>query len=223
MPQQTIDSGSASSDPSLSLAEWFQANSRYAGIGVIVLVAAAAGVWYYISSARLKRENAERGLTQAKQSMAAGNPALAASDLQKVVDRYKGTPAGAEAALLLAQNDYDQGKYAEGLAVLRPYSNQSASGESLGPVMSLVGDGLNMTNKPAAAADAFRQAAEATPRPGERALYKAKQARALMAAGKNADAQTIWQAIRDDPDAAAMHAEATIRLGELTARPAGRT
>jgi predicted negative regulator of RcsB-dependent stress response len=224
MPQQTIESEPVSStDSSLSVGEWFQVNSRWVGIGAIVAVAAAAGVWYYMSSAKLKRENAERGLTQAKQSFAAGNAALAQSDLQKVVERYKGTPAGGEAALVLAQMDYEQGKYAEGLAVLQPYATRSASGENLGPIMSLIGDGLNQTNKLADAADAFRQAADATSRPGERALYRAKQARALMAAGKDADARTIWQQLHDDPDAVAMHSEATIRLGELNAKPAGRS
>jgi predicted negative regulator of RcsB-dependent stress response len=221
-PQQTIDSEPvAPAGPSLTMAEWFQVNSRWVGVGAIVAVAAAAGIWYYMSSAKLKRENAERGLAQAKQSLAAGNAALAMSDLQKVVERYKSTPAGSEAALVLAQMDYDQGKYAEGLAVLHPYATRSASGENLGPIMSLIGDGLNETNKPGEAADAFRQAAEATPRPGERALYKAKQARALMTAGKDADARAVWQALRDDPDAGAMHSEAAIRLGELSVKPAG--
>jgi predicted negative regulator of RcsB-dependent stress response len=223
-PQQTIESEPERAKRSpQSFADWMQVNSRYLTIGVVVIVVAAGGVWYYLRSAELRRENAERGLMQAKQSIAAGNAALAQSDLQKVVDRYKGTPAGSEAAMVLAQMDYDQGKYEDGIKVLRPYATSSASGENLAPVLSLIGDGLTSTGKLADAADSFRQAAEATSHPGEKALYRAQQARSLAAAGKTAEAKAVWQQLVDDPDAAAVRNEATIRLGELSAQPAGRS
>ena len=63
-----------------SFAEWMQANTRAVGIGAAVVVIAAAGYWFYLRSAEIKRSNAERGLNQAKQSLAAGNAGLAQSE-----------------------------------------------------------------------------------------------------------------------------------------------
>jgi hypothetical protein len=222
-PQQTIESEPTSSAAPQSFADWLQVNTRYVGIAAGVLAVAAIGYWYYLRSAELKRINAERGLTQAKQSMAAGNPALAMADLQKVVTRYKGTPAGSEAAMVLAQVHYDQGKPDEGLNALESYASRGGSGENFGAVMSLVGDGRLLSGKPDDAASAYKQAADATSRPGERALYRAKQARALMVADKDAEARTIWRELIDDPEAVAVKSEATVRLGELEVRPAGRS
>jgi hypothetical protein len=44
-----------------------------------------------------------------------------------------------------------------------------------------------------------------------------------MAAGKDADARAIWSKLANDPDAVAVKNEAEIRLGELSAKPAGRS
>src|SRR5258708_2869105 len=117
-PQQTIESEPTETQ---SFADWFQANSKAVSIGVGVIALGALGYWFYLRSAEIKRHNADRGLTQAKQSLSAGNQALAESDLKKVADRYKGTPAGAQAAMLLAQVLYDQGKPADGIKALEPF------------------------------------------------------------------------------------------------------
>src|SRR5947209_20622631 len=99
-PQQTIEDEGA---PAQSFPAWIQANTKAVGIGAAIVVAAGLGYWLFLRSAEIKRLNAERGLNQAKQSMSAGNPGLAQSDLQKVATRYQGTPAGSQAAMLLAQ------------------------------------------------------------------------------------------------------------------------
>src|SRR5438270_3846387 len=75
-PQQTIETEETRTQ---SFAEWIQANTRAVGIGAAVVLVAAAGYWFYLRSAEIKRANAERGLNQAKQSLAAGNAGLAQS------------------------------------------------------------------------------------------------------------------------------------------------
>ena len=206
-----------------SFFDWIQANTRAVTIGAIIVVAGGAGYWFYVRSVEIKRANAERGLNQAKQSIAAGNAALAATDLQRVATRYEGTAAGAQAAMLLAQQNFDQDKFDEGLRVLRPYQTASASGRSLGAVWSLTGDGLLSQAKVDEAVAAFRSAADATSYPGERALYLSKAARALQMAGKNAEARELWERLRNDPEASLVHSEADIRLGELSAQTAGKS
>lgn len=218
--QQTIETDSAKSQ---SFSEWLQANTKAVWIGAAVVVLASAGYWFYMRSAEIKRLNAERGLSQAKQSLAAGNAALAQTDLQRVADRYKGTPAGSQSAMLLAQLDYDQGKPADGIKVLEPYQTSSAAGPNLAAIWSLTGDGQLAMGKPAEAASSYQKAADATSLPGERSLYLAKAARAYMTAGKVAEARAIWERLATDPDALAVQNEAEIRLGELSARPAGKS
>jgi hypothetical protein len=44
-----------------------------------------------------------------------------------------------------------------------------------------------------------------------------------MAAGKDADARALWEKLVDDPDALQVRSEAEVRLGELSARPAGKS
>ena len=206
-----------------SFFDWIQANTRAVTIGAILVIAGGAGYWFYTRSLEIKRVNAERNLNQAKQSLAAGNAALAATDLQRVATRYKGTPAGAQAAMLLAQHNFDQDKFDEGLRVLQPYQAAGAAGRSLGAIWALTGDGLLSQAKVDEAVAAFRRAAEATTYPGEKALYLSKAARSLQMAGKNAEAREIWERLKQDPEASLVHSEADIRLGELNASTAGKS
>lgn len=206
-----------------SFIDWIQANTRSVTIGAAIVLLGGAGYWFYVKSAEIKRANAERGLTQAKQSLSAGNQALASTDLQRVATRYKGTPAGVSAAMLLAQLNYDQDKYAEGIQVLAPYQSSSAAGASLPSVWALRGDGEISQGKAAEAAESYRKAADASAYDSEKALYHARSARALMLAGKPAEAKAIWERLVSDPSASIVRNEAEIRLGELAAQTAGKS
>jgi predicted negative regulator of RcsB-dependent stress response len=211
------------STPGESLADWYKANSRTVSIVAGLVAVAAVSTWFYLRSGEIKRLNAERGLNQAKQSLSAGNSALAMTDLQKVASRYQGTPGGAQAAMLLAQVNFDQAKHVEGLKVLEPYQNLGASGEALADVWTLVGDGQIALGKGQDAVASYQKAVDATALPGAKAVLKAKLARALMATGKDIEARAIWEKLIADPDAIAVRAEAQIRLGEMSTKPAGKS
>ena len=215
-PQQMIET------EDWSFIDWIQANTRSVTIGAAIVLLGGAGYWFYVKSAEIKRANAERGLTQAKQSLAAGNQALASTDLQRVATRYKGTPAGVSAAMLLAQLNYDQDKYAEGIDVLKPYQSSSAAGASLAAIWALTGDGELSQGKASEAAESYRKAAEASAYDGEKAMNSARAARALTLAGKTAEAKAIWERLAADPSATLVKNEAEIRLGELSAQTAGK-
>jgi predicted negative regulator of RcsB-dependent stress response len=202
-----------------SFFDWIQANTRAITIGAAVLAVGAAGLWFYMRSAEIKRANAERQLNQAKQSLQAGNQALAQSDLQRVASRYKGTPAGAQAAMLLAQVEFAQGKWNEGLAVLDGYTSERAAGPHFAAVLSMVGDGQLGAGRPADAAASYRRAADATSMAGEKTMFLAKAARTYQASGNDAEAKAIWERLAADPEAP-VRSEAQVRLGELTVRPA---
>jgi predicted negative regulator of RcsB-dependent stress response len=218
-PQQTIETPDSTG---FTFMDWLQRNTKLLGIGAAIVVAAGLGYWFYMRSGQIKRANAERQLNQAKDALNAGNPALAQNDLQRVASRYKGTPAGAQAAMLLAQVEYSQAKFADGLKVLSDYTSERSAGPNLAAVWSLTGDGELGQGKADAAAAAYQKAAEATTLVGEKGMYMARAARALQGAGKDAEAREIWEDLASEPGTP-VYSEAQVRLGELNAKTAGKS
>ncbi|MCC6927384.1 MAG: tetratricopeptide repeat protein [Gemmatimonadaceae bacterium] len=205
-------------DSAESLMEWVQSHGRQLGIGAIVVVALAAGSWVVSRSNDTKAAGASRALSEAQRSMASGNLALAAADLQKVVSRYGSTTAGTQARLLLAQVQFQQGKVADGMKVLDEVGSAGAMQASL---HALRGAGLEQSGKPAEAAAEYLKASTASTLPSERESYKADAARAYVTAGKKDEALKIWEAIAAD-EASPLNGEARLRVGELSATVATR-
>jgi predicted negative regulator of RcsB-dependent stress response len=207
----------ASTDDSADTAmEWIRLHGRTLGIGAIVAAVVVAGTWLVRASNEKKELNASRALAEAQRSVASGNLPLASADLQKVIQRFGSTSSGTQARLLLAQVDFQQNKFDDGLKLL----DDVGSAGPLEPAMyALRGAGLEELHKPAEAAAAYLKAADATRLPSERESYRSDAARAYIAAGKKDEALKIWQAIADDPTAA-LNAEAKLRVGELGAQVA---
>jgi predicted negative regulator of RcsB-dependent stress response len=202
--------------------DWTRINARFLTIGALVIVAAGGGYWIYLRSRQIEAGNAEKALMSAKQSIGAGNLSLAQSDLQKVYARYGSTAAGVQAAVLLAQVNYDGGKFQDGISLLEKVSGSSAASGIEPTVRSLIGDGYMQMRKAAEGAKEYERAAEASPHETEKAFQMAKAARAYEAAGNAAKAREIWTSLLNDPKNQAMSAEARVRLGELSAQAANR-
>src|SRR5687767_13463312 len=75
-----------------TLAEWAQLNLRAIVIGAVVVLLALAGWWLYRTNERAQAAQAETALSRAQQSLATNNVPLAMTDLQRVVDGFRGTP-----------------------------------------------------------------------------------------------------------------------------------
>jgi predicted negative regulator of RcsB-dependent stress response len=194
-----------------------QRHSKQILAGAIGLAALLGAAYFYNSSQATKGVAAERAYYQAQQSIASGNVPLATTDLRKAADRFRGTPAGNQAAFALAQLLYDQGKYADGVATAQRVEAKTdaerASRESL------IGAGLEGQGKFVDAAQRYKAAASAAKLANEKLLLRANEARAWMAAGRKAEARAIWTELSADP-ASPLADEAKVRLGELTAAPA---
>jgi tetratricopeptide (TPR) repeat protein len=220
-PAATAPKTSSDVDRGAALMDWLQVNSRILGGAAAVVAIAAAGYWFYVRSQQIKIVNAERSLNQAEQSLQSGNTALATSDLQRVISRYSGTPAGTEAAMLLAQTEYNARKYQDGIKALESVAPKAGLSEA--SVRSLIGDGYAQLGKNADAAKAYERAAEATEFVNEKAYYRAKAARAYTSAGDLAQARKLWSDLASSDKPSAVSAEARVRLAELDARPAGKS
>jgi predicted negative regulator of RcsB-dependent stress response len=207
-------------DHAQSFIDWTRTNSRVLTIGASVVAIAVAGFWFYQRSREIQSANAEKALMNAKQSMTAGNTTLAQSDLQKVYSRYGSTTAGVEAAMLLAQIDYDGNKVQDGISILDKLSGSGAASRVESTIRGLEGDGYMQLGKPAEAAKRYESAADASKGETERALQRSKAARAYQIAGDTAKARQVWTSMLNDPTAQSMAAEARLRLGELRAQVA---
>jgi predicted negative regulator of RcsB-dependent stress response len=200
-----------------SLTEWLTLHKRGVTWAVIALAIVVGGYWFYARSQSIKGQRAEAAYFQARQSGAAGDLPKAVSDLQKVVNRYQGTRAGAQAALSLAQALYDQKKYKEGVEALKK-SEAKAPDEFKAAIHALQAAGYEELKDFVSGAQAYIAAAEATRFPSDKAEYRAAAARDYMAAGKTADARAIWTELAKDESSPAA-AEARVRLGEVEAKP----
>lgn len=205
-----------------AIIEWFQGNVITVAIGLVVVLIAFGGYWFYNRSVELKNQNAEVALTTALRSVSAGNTALAQSDLQKAVDQYGDTQPGIEAGLLLAEMDFNGGKFDDGVGVLQKLLGSSASSLDAATIYSLMGDGQLQANHAPAAAKSYVSAADAAKSDADRAYQQSKAARAYLVAGDTANARQLWQKLADDPKAQGVASEARVRLGELEAKPASK-
>ena len=203
-----------------SIFEWLHANSRLFGIAAAVVAAVALGGWLYTRAQAGKELRAEQDLQRAQASIIQGNTPLAQTDLERLVSSRGGTSGASQGAMLLAQLHYQAGEYQKGIDALE--KSGAARKDFEAPVEALIGDGYSQLGKFAEAAAHYRKAADATRFKAERASYLADAARNLTAAKDTAAARQIWQDIAGD-ETSPLAAEARVRLGELTARPAAKS
>lgn len=216
------DSPVSTADKIQDLVDRARNNSTVWMVATGVIVAAVL-VYLFVGRLRLiTNNNAERALGNAKQSLNSGNVPLAQSDLDKVYSRYGSTPAGVEAALLLAGLDYDSGKIQDGINLLEKASGSGAASNVQSTILSLQGDGYSQLNKLGEAAKKYEAAAAATSFETEKAALRAKAARTYQQAGDTASAHKLWGTLATDPASITVAAEARVRLGELTAQTAKR-
>ncbi len=220
---QTPKTMSPPADRGDALLDWFRIRTRYLTIGAAIVAAAGIGYWFYTRSAQIKSGRAEQSLLQAKQAMAQGNQALAQNDLQNVLRRYGNTRAGVEAGLVLAEIHYGKGEFQKGIDVLRGVLDKSAAEPSASKTHALIGDGEMQLGKPDDAARSYQRAADQARFDGGRAFYTARKARALMAAGKAAEARKVWEELASADWAESVAPEARVRLGELDVQQARRS
>jgi predicted negative regulator of RcsB-dependent stress response len=202
--------------------EWSQDHARELSFAVLALVTVFAAGWLYAYSSRKNLERAEILLNQAETSMASQRTQEAQTQLERLVRGYKGSPAAGQGLLRLAQVLYDQGKYAEGIGQLEQAFGEYSDGPFAVGIRQLAAAGYEQMNEPAKAAERYAEASSRSGLESERDQLIGRAARAWADAGNKAEAIRLWRQIVDKPGHP-MANEARIRLGELTATPAGAT
>ena len=195
--------------------------SKPAAIVVGAAAVIAVGAYFWRENQRAEALRAEKSYYQAQGSLASGNRALAESDLQKLIQRSPSTPAGVQASALLATLRYEDGKYPEGVALVQKALDRAPAHMKPG-LHALLAAGYEDQKKLVEAAAEFRKAADETPFPLEKQKYLADAARALTTAGRVDEAKKLWSELAAD-ELSPTSGEARVRLGELEAKPAGRS
>ncbi len=199
-----------------SLMDTISAKRREIGIVAIVVVALGGALLLWRQSNMKKEDNAERAFQQAANAYYAGNLALARTDLQKVLDRYAGTTAGVEGAMLLAQANYQEGKWPEGIKVLETAQKSSAAGPFAASLEALIAAGYADQKKYDEAAKHYQAASDKAQFAADKDLHRSDVARMSALAGKKDEARKIWTELAGKPESP-VWGEARVRLGELEA------
>lgn len=208
--------GSSTDDPIESFTTWLQLNSKPILMALGAVAVTAAAVMVYRSTTASTREKASVALYEAQTPYVQGKLPEAQKELEKVAARFGGTASGQQAAVLLAQVFYQQDKPDDGIKALEKALG-SASADFKSSMEALIAAGYEQKKDMVKAAEHYGKAAAAAPYKGEKYNHQASQARSLAAAGKNGDAQKIWEELAK-LDGEPIQQEANVRLGELAAK-----
>jgi outer membrane protein assembly factor BamD (BamD/ComL family) len=195
---------------------WYRdRNRQLIAIGAAVLGAALIA-WFVVTSGRRKEEFAARSLNQARAAAEAGNLPLASSELQKLIQTYKGTDAASEAVITLNQVRVVNGQSELAAVGLRDFLATKPDRKVAAPAYGLLGAALENAQKWTDAGDAFSNASKAADLEYLKAQYLADAGRAYREGGKTQQAVAAYREILQKFPKSSSMTEAQVRLAELT-------
>lgn len=197
-------------------APWYRDRNRLLVAGAIAAAVVAAVAWFVVTSGKRKEEFASRSLSQARATAEAGNLPLASSELQKLIQTYKGTDAASEAVITLNQVRLVNGQGELAAVGLRDFLATNPAKKYIAPANGLLGASLENSHKWADAGDAFLRASEAADVPYLKAQYLVSAGRAYTEAGKKDEAAAAYRAVVEKFPKSSSMTEAQVRLAELT-------
>ena len=194
---------------------WFRTNQRKLTIAGGAIVVIAAGVWFTVTARERREAFAQRELQAARVSAEAGNLALAANDLSRLITAYDGTPASEEARLVLGQVRLLSDQPDLAVADLQQFVAAGPRRQFRASAYSLLGAALEQSGNFADAAQAYLQGADG---PGYELLLAEllmDAGRAFVLAGDTTAAVSAFQRVLTDFEEPPRAVEARLRLAEL--------
>lgn len=195
--------------------EYFRTHAREVAYGATAVAVIGVAIWLYVTSEMRKQAFAAQALSQARAESEAGNLALAANDLSRLVDRYGGTRAADDAVVLLNDVRLVMGRTADAVQDLQRFVTKGHSKDILASAWSLLGGGLESERKFKDAAAAYRKVAELAPHDFLRAQGLLDAGRVLTVAGDTAGARAAYGELLEKYGQLSQAAEARVRMGEV--------
>jgi len=214
-PQQTPETARPGTLQHMDLQAVLKQHGQKLAIGAAVVVIAAAAGWLYMSSEQRKENFASRELTQARSEAEAGNLPLAASDLSRLIERFRGTRAAGQAVIVLNQIRLIQGQRDVAVNDLQQFVRSGVPDYIAASAYGLLGGGLEDQGKLREAGAAYREAAGKAQLDFLKAGYLLDAGRALAAAGDSAGARAAYGEVLSKFGSLDQAAEARVRLSEL--------
>ena len=196
MTRHGNDGGSDDSRPNAgepTVTPWYRKQQRLIGGAVLTVLLLGLVIWAVWSSGRRKEDFAAQRLNQARAAAEAGNLPLASSELQRLIETYRGTDAATEAVITLNQVRMINGQGELAAVGLREFLGQNPPAKYRAPAYGLLGTALENAKRPAEAAEAFRNASKSTDLDYLKARYLIDAGRAYRTAGKTAEAQAVYR------------------------------
>jgi TolA-binding protein len=197
-------------------AAWYRDRTRLLGAAVVGLLLLGVVAWAIWTSGQRKEEFAARSLNQARAAAEAGNLPLASSELQRLIETYRGTDAATEAVITLNQVRLVNGQAELAVVGLRDFLAKNPPQKYLAPANGLLGTGLENSKRPREAAEAFASASKAAELSYLKARYLIDAGRAYRSAGKPKEAEAVYREVIEKHPTSSSFTEAQVRLAELT-------
>jgi TolA-binding protein len=195
---------------------WYRDKRQLLGGAVLTVLLVFVLGWVIWSSGQRKERFAARSLNQARATAEAGNLPLASSELQRLIDTYKGTDAATEAVITLNQVRMVNGQSELAAVGLREFLAKNPPRKYLAPANGLLGTALENSKRPAEAAEAFSTASKSADLDYLKARYLIDAGRAYRAAGKAAEAEAAYRTVIEKFPESSSFTEAKVRLAEMT-------
>jgi predicted negative regulator of RcsB-dependent stress response len=211
--QQIVES----QEPADRLLGWLRTNQRLVVGLVSVVVIIAAGIWFFFEYQGRKETAALQALDQARFATRTGNLPLAATDLSRLMDNYRGTTAASEAVILLGQVRLLQGEPTLAVEELRAAIAAGIDPQFEAGAHGLLGTALENIGNLVDAGREYERAAAAAWYDFQRASYLNDAGRAYVEGGDTTNALAAYQRVVDDFGEEPAALEAQVRIGEIEA------
>lgn len=195
---------------------WYRDRKRLLGAVVVAVLLLGVVGWAVWTSGQRKAQFAARSLNQARAAAEAGNLPLASSELQRLIETYRGTDAATEAVITLNQVRLVNGQSELAAVGLRDFLATKPPQKYQAPANGLLGTALENSKRPAEAAEAFLSASRAADLDYLKARYLIDAGRAFRTAGNTKEAESAYREVIEKHAKSTSFTEAQVRLAELT-------
>jgi outer membrane protein assembly factor BamD (BamD/ComL family) len=210
---RTREQASAPASPT----PWYRDRNRQLIAGGVLVALIALVAWFVTSSDRRKEALAARSLNQARSVAESGNLPLASSELQKLIQTYKGADAATEAVITLNQVRMVNGQSELAAVGLRDFLATKPDEKYLAPAYGLLGAAFENSKRFVDAGQAFTNASKSADLEYLKAHYLIDAGRSYRAGGKTQEAIAAYREVVQKYPKSSSFTEAQVRLAELTA------